>query len=85
MFKFITDNTREFWQGSIASGTTSGVILFTSNVFLLDIATKILLAGLIAAVGGFSTALVSDIYKHHFQKKFFKKKQDEQNKKDKAA
>ena len=84
MFKLIGDNSREFWQGFTATGITGGTILFTSNIFL-DSITKIFVAGLIACVGGLGAALASDIYKHFIQKKLFKKKQDEQNKKDERA
>ena len=84
MFKFIGDNSREFWQGFTATGITGGTVLFTSNIFL-DSITKIFIAGLIACVGGLGAALASDIYKNYIQKKLFKKKQDERKEEDKVA
>ena len=85
MFKLIGDNSREFWQGFTATGITGGTIIFTSNIFFLDLATKVFVAGLIACVGGLGAALASDIYKNFIQKKLFKKKQDEQKKDERAA
>ena len=84
MFKFIGDNSREFWQGFTATGITGGTILFTSNIFL-DSITKIFVAGLIACVGGLGAALASDIYKTYIQKKLFKKKQDERKDDERVA
>lgn len=76
MFKFIGGNLKEFWKGFGGFGFAGGTLIFTTNIFILDLAGKILIACMVAAVGGFTTALVSDIYKHHIQKKFFKKQED---------
>lgn len=86
MFKFINGNFKEFWKGFGISGVTGGTIVFVQNVFLLDVLSKLLIACMVAGVGGFTTALVADIYKHHIQKKLFKEKQDGQRtKKDEKA
>lgn len=83
---------KEFTGGAIMGGITGGGFIFSQpdllNTFFVAFLIKLLATGILAGVSGFATILMTDYYKHHIQKKLFKNKKDERNKridKDEAA
>lgn len=85
MWKFITDNVKEFWRGAIGGSFAGGGILFFNKIILLDYLGSLFTVALSAVVGGMFTALAADIYKHRIQKKLFKNKKNGKSDKERAA
>lgn len=80
MWKFITDNFKEFWRGSIAGSFAGGGYIWLNKIILLDYLGSLITVALSAAVGGMCTALAADYYKHKIKNKLFKPKKDERDK-----
>lgn len=85
MLKFIHENLKEFWRGSIGGCFAGGGFLYIKQSILTDALLSLMTVGISAIVGGLCTALAADIYKHHIKHKVFKNKQDGNREKDKAA
>jgi hypothetical protein len=83
---------KEFTGGALMGGITGGGWIFSQpdllNTFFIAFILKLAATGVLAAVSGFATILMTDYYKHHIQQKLFKNKKDAGNKridKDEAA
>lgn len=84
MWKFITDNVKEFWRGTFAfSFTGFGFVIF-QKIIVLDLFLGIMVTILSGALGGMATALGANYYKHKIHNKIFKPKKNGREK-DKAA
>ena len=86
MWKFITDNFKEFWRGTVAGSFAGGGIVYFNKIIFLDYLGSLFTVGLSAVIGGMCTALAADIYKHRIQKKLFKNRKNgrEKNKTDES-
>ncbi len=82
-------HNKEFAGGAIMGGITGGGYIFSQpdllNTFFVAFVIKLFATGLLAAVSGFATILMTDFYKHHIQNKLFKNKNNERSEKDRAA
>lgn len=85
MWKFINENFKEFWRGTIAGGFAGGGYVFFNKIILLDYIGSLFTVALSAIVGGMATALAADYYKHKIKNKLFKTKKDERKDKERAA
>lgn len=92
LLRFIKEHGKAFWGGSIAGGVAIGGWVFSIPDFLdafwIVFAGKMFATICSAALTGFFTSLVSDLYKHKWKHKFFNKEkinQNGQSDKEKAA
>lgn len=83
MWKSIHENLKEFWIGTGCFG--GGTFLFIKEGFLVNALLSLGTVALTAIIGGMFTALAADVYKHHIQKKIFKKKDNGKSDREKAA
>lgn len=85
MWKFITDNFKEFWRGGVAGSVAGGGYVWLNKIILLDYIGSLFTVALSAIVGAMATALAADYYKHKIKHKLFKPKKNGQSEKDRAA
>lgn len=85
MWKFIADNFKEFWRGTVAGSFAGGGYVWFNKIILLDYVGSLFTVALSAIVGGMATALAADYYKHKIKHKLFKPKKNAEKRTDEAA
>lgn len=76
MWKFLTDNVKEFWRGTIAFGFTGFSFITFQKIIVLDYLAGLITVVVTGALGGMATALGTHYFKHKLQNKLFKNKKN---------
>lgn len=80
MWKFISDNLKEFRRGAFAFGFTSFSFISFQKIIVLDYIWGLVTVVVSGALGGMATALGTYYFKHKLQNKLFKSKRKKDGK-----